>query len=135
MFQQLFAMLQDGDVFLLTLTREDDDLRVNLIPKGPESSNTAALLPLSILATPVELDDPEQVFASAIQHYGEVRHGVLEAIGIRQLSFDVYRAARQQGGYGKVSWIKRATWSPASCIALSSIFRENLLAIPVSATR
>jgi PRTRC genetic system protein E len=80
MFQQLFAMLQDGDVFLLTLTREGDDLRVNLIPKGTEASSTAALLPLSILATPVELDDPAQGFASAIQHYGEVRHGVLEAI-------------------------------------------------------
>jgi PRTRC genetic system protein E len=80
MFQHLFAMLQDGDVFLLTLTREGDDLRVNLIPKGAESSSTAALLPLSILATPVELDDPAQGFASAIQHYGEVRHGVLEAI-------------------------------------------------------
>jgi PRTRC genetic system protein E len=80
MFQQLFAMLQDGDVFLLTLTREGDDLRINLIPKGAESSSTAALLPLSILATPVELDDPAQGFASAIQHYGQVRHGVLEAI-------------------------------------------------------
>jgi PRTRC genetic system protein E len=80
MFQQLFAMLQDGDVFLLTLTREGDDLRVNLIPKGAESSSTAALLPLSILATPTELDDPTQGFANAIQHYGEVRHSVLEAI-------------------------------------------------------
>jgi PRTRC genetic system protein E len=80
MFQHLFAMLQDGDVFLLTLTREGDDLRVNLIPKGAESSSTAALLPLSILATPVELDDPVQGFASAIQHYAQVRHGVLEAI-------------------------------------------------------
>jgi PRTRC genetic system protein E len=80
MFQQLFAMLQDGDVFLLTLTREGDDLRVNLIPKGTEASSTAALLPLSIHATPTELDDPAQGFASAIQHYGEVRHGVLEAI-------------------------------------------------------
>jgi PRTRC genetic system protein E len=80
MFQQLFAMLQDGDVFLLTLTREGDDLRVNLIPKGAESSSVAALLPLSILATPAELDDPEQGFTSAIQHYAQVRHGVLEAI-------------------------------------------------------
>ena len=80
MFQHLFAMLQDGDVFLLTLTREGDELRVNLIPKGAESSSKAALLPLSILATPVELDDPAQGFASAIQHYGQVRHGVLEAI-------------------------------------------------------
>ena len=80
MFQHLFAMLQDGDVFLLTLTREGDDLRVNLIPKGAESSSVAALLPLSILATPTELDDPEQGFTSAIQHYAQVRHGVLEAI-------------------------------------------------------
>jgi PRTRC genetic system protein E len=80
MFQQLFAMLQDGDVFLLTLTREGDDLRVNLIPKGAESSSTAALLPLSILAIPTELDDPAQGFTSAIQHYAQVRHGVLEAI-------------------------------------------------------
>jgi PRTRC genetic system protein E len=80
MFQQLFAMLQDGDVFLLTLTHEGDDLRVNLIPKGAEALSAAALLPLSILATPVELDDPVQGFASAIQHYGQVRHGVLEAI-------------------------------------------------------
>jgi PRTRC genetic system protein E len=80
MFQHLFAMLQDGDVFLLTLTREGEDLRVNLIPKGAESSSVAALLPLSILATPFELDDPAQGFASAIQHYGEVRRGVLEAI-------------------------------------------------------
>jgi PRTRC genetic system protein E len=80
MFQHLFAMLQDGDVFLLTLTREGDDLRVNLIPKGAESSSAAALLPLSILATPTELDDPTQGFTNAIQHYGQVRHGVLEAI-------------------------------------------------------
>ena len=80
MFQHLFAMLQDGDVFLLTLTREGDDLRVNLIPKGAESSGAAALLPLSILATPTELDDPAQGFASAIQNYAQVRHGVLEAI-------------------------------------------------------
>jgi PRTRC genetic system protein E len=80
MFQQLFAMLQDGDVFLLTLTREGDDLRVNLIPKGAESSSAAALLPLSVLATPTELDDPAQGFANAIQHYAQVRHGVLEAI-------------------------------------------------------
>jgi PRTRC genetic system protein E len=80
MFQHLFAMLQDGDVFLLTLTREGDDLRINLIPKGAESSSTAALLPLSILATPTELDDPAQGFASAIQNYAQVRHGVLEAI-------------------------------------------------------
>jgi PRTRC genetic system protein E len=80
MFQQLFAMLQDGDVFLLTLTREGDDLRINLIPKGAESSSVAALLPLSILATPTELDDPVQGFASAIGHCAQVRHGVLEAI-------------------------------------------------------
>ena len=80
MFQQLFALLQDGDVFLLTLTREGDDLRVNLIPKGAESSSAAALLPLSILAAPTELDDPEQGFTNAIQQYTQVRHGVLEAI-------------------------------------------------------
>ena len=96
MFQQLFAMLQDGDVFLLTLTREGDDLRVNLIPKGAESSSTAALLPLSILATPTELDDPTQGFTSVIQHYAQVRHGVLEAI--REVEAAVASAKKPAGG-------------------------------------
>jgi PRTRC genetic system protein E len=103
MFQHLFAMLQDGDVFLLTLTREGDDLRVNLIPKGAESSSTAALLPLSILATPTELDDPAQGFASAIQHYGEVRHGVLEAIREVEAAGKAAVASAKKPAVGKTS--------------------------------
>jgi PRTRC genetic system protein E len=103
MFQQLFAMLQDGDVFLLTLTREGDDLRVNLIPKGAESSSTAALLPLSILATPTELDDPAQGFTSAIQHYAQVRHGVLEAIREVEAAGKAAVASAKKPAGGKTS--------------------------------
>jgi PRTRC genetic system protein E len=103
MFQQLFAMLQDGDVFLLTLTREGDDLRVNLIPKGAEASSAAALLPLSILATPTELDDPAQGFASAIQHYAQVRHGVLEAIREVEAAGKAAVASAKKPAGGKTS--------------------------------
>lgn len=80
MFQQVFSMLGDGDVFLLTLTREGESLRVNLIPKVGEDSPGTALLPLSILASPAELDDPKEGFVAAITSYGGVRQGVLEAI-------------------------------------------------------
>ena len=103
MFQQLFALLQDGDVFLLTLTREGDDLRVNLIPKCAESSSAAALLPLSILAAPSELDDPERGFTTAIQQYIQVRHGVLEAIREVEAAGNVAVASAKKPAAGKAA--------------------------------
>ena len=65
MFAQLKTMLRKGDTVSVTVAIEDDtQLRVNVFPKlftldGEHSDNRKALsTPLSIVATPEELDGP-----------------------------------------------------------------------------
>ena len=80
MFTQVFDLLNEGDTLLLTLTREGDSLRVNVIPKATPEAKASTLLPLSILANPAELDDPTNGFGTVISSYTTTRQGVLEAI-------------------------------------------------------
>ena len=102
MFTQVFDLLNEGDTLLLTLTREGDSLRVNLVPKSLSEAQASTLLPLSILASPAELDDPTNGFSTVISSYQATRQGMLEAINeIEASGKAVVAAAKAKAASGK----------------------------------
>ena len=79
-------------------------LWINLIPKSSSEAQASTLLPLSILASPAELDDPTNGFGTVISSYTITRQGVLEAINeIEASGKAVLAAAKAKAAPGKES--------------------------------
>jgi len=58
MFQQLVSLLSQRSVLLTVTSLEDDQIRVNVIPKKlKEGENSALTTPMSFTGTAVELDE------------------------------------------------------------------------------
>ena len=115
MFTQVFDLLNEGDTLLLTLTREGDSLRVNLVPKSSSEAQAGTLLPLSILASPAELDDPTNGFGTVISSYQATRQGMLEAINeIAASGKAVVATAKTKAAPGKT--VKPAEAKPVKAV-------------------
>lgn len=83
-FSELAALLDDSTL-LITLARvgthqEEPLLSVNVIPKAINGSDTPTLHPISLTATPSELDDPHEGFTQAIRVALEGRSSIRDAI-------------------------------------------------------
>jgi PRTRC genetic system protein E len=68
MFQQLVPLLRHRSVLLTVTLVEDDQVRVNVMPKKlAEGENTALTTPMSFTGTATELDEqrPRQSAASS----------------------------------------------------------------------
>lgn len=85
MFTELTAILRKGDTLAFTVARENDtQLRVNVMPKlftldGENGEDRKALnQPLSIVATPAELDSAE--FTATLNRFTESTNGLRHTI-------------------------------------------------------
>lgn len=58
MFQELFSMLNDGQMLTITLLRRGENLTVGVLPQAPDVRDEAKsqLIPLNLSGTPAELD-------------------------------------------------------------------------------
>jgi PRTRC genetic system protein E len=71
MFRQLVPLLRQRSVLLTVTSLEDDQIRVNVIPKKlKEGENTALTTPMSFTGTAVELDEqlPDAIVSFVASH-------------------------------------------------------------------
>jgi PRTRC genetic system protein E len=81
MFQQLVPLLRQRSVLLTVTSREDDQIRVNIIPKKlKEGENNALTAPLSFTGTAAELDEqlPDAIVSFVASHL-ELKHTLARA--------------------------------------------------------
>jgi PRTRC genetic system protein E len=71
MFQQLVPLLRQRSVLLTVTSLEDDQIRVNVIPKKlKEGENSALTTPMSFTGTAAELDEqlPDSIVSFVASH-------------------------------------------------------------------
>jgi PRTRC genetic system protein E len=81
MFQQLVPLLRQRSVLLTVTSLEDDQIRVNVIPKKlKESENSALTTPMSFTGTAIELDEqlPDAIVSFVASHL-ELKHTLARA--------------------------------------------------------
>ncbi|MDN7763021.1 MULTISPECIES: PRTRC system protein E [Burkholderia cepacia complex] len=74
LFSSLYPLAQNASLTIL-IVAEGDQLRVNVMPKSKDEKAEQTLYPLSLLASPEELD---RDFAEAVQIYAPGSQSVLE---------------------------------------------------------
>ncbi|AIO45105.1 PRTRC system E domain protein [Burkholderia cepacia] len=74
LFTSLYPLAQNASLTIL-IVAEGDQLRVNVMPKSKDEKAEQTLYPLSLLASPEELD---RDFAEAVQIYAPGSQSVLE---------------------------------------------------------
>ncbi len=74
LFMSLYPLAQNASLTILVVA-EGDQLRVNVMPKSKDEKAEQTLYPLSLLASPEELD---RDFAEAVQIYAPGSQSVLE---------------------------------------------------------
>ncbi|VWB76774.1 hypothetical protein BLA6993_03629 [Burkholderia lata] len=74
LFTSLFPLAQSASLTIL-IVAEGDQLRVNVMPKSKDEKAEQTLYPLSLLASPEELD---RDFAEAVQIYAPGSQSVIE---------------------------------------------------------
>ncbi|WP_269501061.1 PRTRC system protein E [Burkholderia sp. IMCC1007] len=74
LFTSLYPLAQNASLTILVVA-EGDQLRVNVMPKSKDEKAEQTLYPLSLLASPEELD---RDFAEAVQIYAPGSQSVLE---------------------------------------------------------
>jgi len=81
MFQQLVPLLRQRSVLLTVTSLEDDQIRVNVIPKKlKEGENSALTTPMSFTGTAVELDDQlPNAIASFVASHLELKNTLARA--------------------------------------------------------
>lgn len=77
MFEQLFSMLNDGQVLTITLLKQGEKLTVGVLPQAPNVQDCAKsqIVPLNLIGTPRELDED---FISAINVPVQKVSGILQ---------------------------------------------------------
>jgi PRTRC genetic system protein E len=110
MFAELTQLLRKGDTLALTIAREPDGptgpvLRVNVMPKlftldGDHGADRKALnTPLSVVATPAELDSPE--FTATLNRFCSsattLRHTIDEVEATHKSAAAAKTAAKKPG--------------------------------------
>jgi PRTRC genetic system protein E len=93
MFKTLHALAQKNTL-LITIAAEGDLLRVALMP-APEDGGKSSLKPLSLLATPEELDAE---FGSAIEQWQAPRKSLMQQVAEAQAEADDDEAEEKEEG-------------------------------------
>jgi len=111
MFQQLVPLLRQRSVLLTVTSLEDDQIRVNVIPKKQkEGENSALTTPMSFTGTAVELDDqlPDCIVSFVASHL-ELKNTLARA----REEMDVAAKAAQEEARNKAKNNKRPSSEPA----------------------
>jgi PRTRC genetic system protein E len=111
MFQQLVPLLRQRSVLLTVTSLEDDQIRVNVIPKKlKEGENSAPTTPMSFTGTPVELDEQlPSAIASFVASHLELKNRLARA----REEMDAAAKAAQEEARNKAKNNKKPTNGPA----------------------
>lgn len=96
MFQQLHPLIKQTQL-LIMVSAEGELLRVNITPKAEEDANPALATPLSLLATPEELDAQlPEILAGYTDAHMDLRASLNNAVA--QISEAKAEAGKKEGG-------------------------------------
>jgi PRTRC genetic system protein E len=105
MFQQLVPLLRQRSVLLTVTSLEDDQIRVNIMPKKlKEGENIALTTPMSFTGTAVELDEqlPDAIVSFVASHL-ELKHTLARA----REEMDAAAKAAQEEARNKAKYNKK----------------------------
>jgi PRTRC genetic system protein E len=111
MFRQLVPLLRQRSVLLTVTSLEDDQIRVNVIPKKlKEGENTALTTPMSFTGTAVELDEqlPDAIVSFVASHL-ELKNTLARA----KEEMDAAAKAAQEEARNKAKSNKKPVIEPA----------------------
>src|SRR5258707_15444801 len=111
MFQQLVPLLRQRSVLLTVTSLEEDQIRVNLMPKKlKEGENSALTTPMSFTGTAVELDEqlPDAIVSFVASHL-ELKHSLVRA----KEEMDAAAKAAQEEARSKAKSSKKPASEPA----------------------
>jgi PRTRC genetic system protein E len=111
MFRQLVPLLRQRSVLLTVTSLEDDQIRVNVIPKKmKEGENNALTTPMSFTGTAVELDEqlPDAIVSFVASHL-ELKHTLARA----KEEMDAATKAAQEEARNKAKNDKKTSSEPA----------------------
>jgi PRTRC genetic system protein E len=111
MFQQLVPLLRQRSVLLTVTSLEDDQIRVNVIPKKlKEGENNALTTPMSFTGTPGELDEQlPNAIASFVASHLELKNTLARA----REEMDAAAKAAQEEARNKAKSNKKPASEPA----------------------
>jgi PRTRC genetic system protein E len=111
MFRQLVPLLRQRSVLLTVTSLEDDQIRVNLMPKKlKEGENNALTTPMSFTGTAVELDDQlPNAIASFVASHLELKNTLARA----KEEMDAAAKAAQEEVRNKAKSNKKPAIGPA----------------------
>jgi PRTRC genetic system protein E len=115
MFQQLVPLLRQRSVLLTVTLVEDDQVRVNVMPKKiAESENTALTTPMSFTGTATELDEqlPAAISRFVASHL-ELKNTLEKA---REEMAAAAKAAQEEAR-NKAKYVKKGKDTPAKATA------------------
>lgn len=111
MFQQLVPLLHHRSVLLTVTSLEDDQIRVNVMPKKlKEGDNTALTTPMSFTGTAAELDEqlPDSIVSFVASHL-ELKNTLARA----REEMDAAAKAAQEEARNKAKNNKKTSSEPA----------------------
>jgi PRTRC genetic system protein E len=115
MFQQLVPLLRQRSVLLTVTALEDDQIRVNVIPKKlKEGENSALTTPMSFTGTAVELDEQlPNAIASFVASHLELKNTLARA----KEEMDAAAKAAQEEARSKTKSSKKPSSESAGKVA------------------
>jgi PRTRC genetic system protein E len=109
MFAQLASIAKSTMIQIIITAEGDDQLRVNVLPKAVEGQNAAMSTPLSMVATPAELDEG---FVDILTKWRDKRVSLSEQFENTQLVMEA--AQKESLEKVKTSKLAKPKGSPAT---------------------